>query len=178
MFDSTVFLVKSTDFCFHRAKLSERGVQEPLLKTCVCRQPVTVERSLTHIFRINRSDIDARRDTTIRRVPVCLQPPRRLPFNKFDSRTLESRASAAVSYLQISCAEYRCTLHMYRKELLVARSGRGETAVNQTVTKAINRKHKPRTEKTTGREPSSVEETKEKQSPSEGVACRRQPQSV
>ena len=137
MFDSTLLLVKNADFCFHRAKLSERGVQEPLLKTCVCRQPVTVERSLTHVFRISRNDFDARGDTTIRRVPVCLQPPGSLPFNKFDSRTMESRASAAVSYLQISCAEYRCTLHMYRRELLVARSGRGEMAVDRTVTRPL-----------------------------------------
>ena len=87
----------NADFCFHRAKLSDKRVRT--LKTGASRQPVTVERSLTQVFRNDRTDFDARDDTTIARVPVCLQPPGRLLFVKFDSPTMENWTSAAVSYV-------------------------------------------------------------------------------
>ena len=48
----------------------------------------------------------------------------------------------------------------------------------ETVTKANNRKHNPRTAKMPSVEPFSVGKTDEEQNQSEGVACRRQPQSV
>ena len=49
----------------------------------VCRQPVTVERSLTQVFLKNRTDFDAPGDTTIARGPVCFQHPGKLPFRQF-----------------------------------------------------------------------------------------------
>ena len=46
--------------------------------------------ALAQVFRKDRTDFDARSDTTIARVQVCLQPPGRLFFVKFDSRTMET----------------------------------------------------------------------------------------
>ena len=44
-------LVTVLVFCFHRSKLWRKVSSERVPKTCVWRQPVTVERNLTQVFR-------------------------------------------------------------------------------------------------------------------------------
>ena len=43
--------VHSAGFCFHRSKLRRKVSSERVPKTCFWRQPVTVERNLTQVFR-------------------------------------------------------------------------------------------------------------------------------
>ena len=58
---------------------------------------MTVERSLTQVFRKNRTDFDARGRTTIAGSQCVFNLLEDFLFVKFDSRTMESRTSAAVS---------------------------------------------------------------------------------
>ena len=123
---------------------------------------MTVERSLTQVFRKNRTDFDAWGHTkcTIARVLVCLQLPGRLPFRQVERWRAEHQLQFPSSY--------RCTLHMYRmqvSQIWLTRGGR------KTVTKANNRKHKTRTAKTLGVEPFSVEKTKPSLAPNNRSPC-------
>ena len=136
----------NADFCFHRATITDTKRSE---RTCLCRQPIyygRAEAPLAQVFRKDRTDFDARGDTTIARVPVCLQPPGRLLVERWR--------------LSISCS-FRClaltVVHMYKRvsQVWQMRGGR------KTVTKANNRQHKARTAKTLGVEPFSVGKTKE-----------------
>ena len=113
------------------------------------------EAPLAQVFRKDQTDFDARSDTTIARVPVCLQPPGRLFFVKFDSRTMETEHR-----LQFPMSMHMAltVVHMYQRvsQIWQTRGGR------KTVTKANNRKHKTRTAKKLGVEPFSVGKTKPK----------------
>ena len=115
--------------------IGERSERTP--KTCVCRQPVTVERRLTQVFRKDRTDFDARGDTMVARVPVCFDPQEDFLFDSNDNRTMESWTSAAVPMsLALTTVHYTCTVAIWE-----TRGGR------ETVTKAKNRKYKTRTAK-------------------------------
>ena len=144
----------NADYCFHMAKISDKDLRE--LKTCVCRQPVrTVERSLTQVFRRNRTDFDAwgRTIRTIARRPSVSSTSRKTSF----SLSLRVERWRAEHQLQFP-SSYRCTLHMmYRMQVSQIWQTRGG---RETVTKANNRKHKTRIAETLGVEPFSVGKTK------------------
>ena len=79
-FGSTPLVITMLVFAF-TGQNDQRKVRENR-KYWVCWQLVVVKRRLTQVFRKDRTDFDACRDTTIARVPVCFQPPGRLPFHQ------------------------------------------------------------------------------------------------
>ena len=142
----------NADFCFHRAKWSEKDLGEPKRLASVgnlWRSSAVWRRCFGKTKVISMHGV---RDTTIARVPVCFQPSGIFLFVSFDSRMMESWTSAAVPM-----SPYHCTQHMYCSEL--ARSGWREVVA--TVTKANNHKHKTITAKTLGVETFSVGKAKE-----------------
>ena len=113
------------------------------------------EAPLAQVFRKDRTDFDARGDATIARVPVCLQPPGRLFFLKFDCRPMETG-----HHLQFPMSMALTVVHMYQRFGQIWQT-RGTRGGRKTMTKANNRKHKTRTAKTLDVEPFFVGKTKE-----------------
>ena len=86
----------NADFCFHRATISDywkAWENLPLSATYDSR----AEAPLAQVFRKDRTDFDARGDTMIARVPVCLQPPGRLFSSSLIVERWRLSISAAVS---------------------------------------------------------------------------------
>ena len=83
LFGSTAPSLHRADFCFYRAKWSEKGLREPLRLASHSEGNLWRSSGIwCKVFQKDRTDFDPRVDTTIAGVPVCIQPPGILPLRQ------------------------------------------------------------------------------------------------